>query len=119
MTHMDFPKIAKREHGIAGIELVNQFFFDKAKGPDTARIEASLPEIEKCAKTLDEAVAGTGYLVGNAITFAAMNVIPMLATFQGFPAGKEMIGKFPKLSAYVDSITGRDSYKNTAPPPRN
>jgi sugar phosphate isomerase/epimerase len=31
MTHMDFPKVAKRKHGIAGIELVNQFFFDKAK----------------------------------------------------------------------------------------
>lgn len=31
MSHLDYPKVAKREHGITGIELVNQFFFDKAK----------------------------------------------------------------------------------------
>jgi len=29
--HLDFPLIARRDHGIAGIELVNQFFKDKAK----------------------------------------------------------------------------------------
>jgi L-ribulose-5-phosphate 3-epimerase len=31
MVHLDFPKVAKQEYGIAAIELVNQFFKDKAK----------------------------------------------------------------------------------------
>ena len=31
MDHLDFPKIAKQDHGIEAIELVNQFFKDKAK----------------------------------------------------------------------------------------
>ena len=31
MTHLDFPIRAKREFGIQGIELVNQFFMDKAQ----------------------------------------------------------------------------------------
>lgn len=98
--------------------VVPSVFFDKAKGPDTARINAALPEIEKCCKVLDAAVAKTGYLVGNDITYADMNVLPMLATLQNFPAGKEMVAKFPALSAYVAKLCERPSYKNTAPPPR-
>jgi L-ribulose-5-phosphate 3-epimerase len=31
LDHMDFPKISKEEFGIDAIELVNQFFKDKAK----------------------------------------------------------------------------------------
>ena len=47
-----------------------------------------------------------------------MNVIPMLATLQNFPAGKEIVAKYPALAAYVTNVTGRPSYTNTAPPPR-
>ena len=79
---------------------------------------AALPEIEKCCAALDAAVARTGYLVGNELTYADMNVLPMLATLQNFPAGKEMVAKFPALSAYVAKLTERPSFKNTAPPPR-
>lgn len=98
--------------------VVPSVFFDKAKGPDTARIAAALPEIEKCCKALDAAVAKTGHLVGDGLTYADMNVIPMLATLQNFPAGKEILAKYPALSAYVARITERPSFKNTAPPPR-
>lgn len=98
--------------------VVPSVFFDKAKGPDTARIAASLPEIEKCCKALDAAVAKTGHLVGASLTYADMNVIPMLATLQNFPAGKEIVAKYPALAAYVTNVTGRPSYTNTAPPPR-
>jgi sugar phosphate isomerase/epimerase len=31
LNHLDFPKIAKQDYGIDAIELVNQFFMDKAK----------------------------------------------------------------------------------------
>jgi L-ribulose-5-phosphate 3-epimerase len=31
MAHLDFPKIAKQQYGITAIELVNQFFKDKAR----------------------------------------------------------------------------------------
>ena len=98
--------------------VVPSVFFDKAKGPDTARIAAALPEVEKCCKALDAAVAKTGHLVGDGLTYADMNVIPMLATLQNFPAGKEILAKYPALSAYVARITERPSFKNTAPPPR-
>lgn len=98
--------------------VVPTVFADKEKGPDTARINASIPEIEKCAKALDDAVAKTGYLVGDKLTFADMNVLPMLATAMGFPATKEIIAKNKNLAAYVAKLTELPSFKNTAPPPR-
>ncbi len=98
--------------------VVPTVFADKEKGPDTARINASIPEIEKCAKALDDAVAKTGYLVGDKLTFADMNVLPMLATAMGFPATKEIISKNKNLSAYIAKLTELPSFKNTAPPPR-
>lgn len=98
--------------------VVPSIFFDKAKGPDTARINAALPEIDKCAKVLDDALAKSAYLAGASLTYADMNVIPMLATAMGFPAAKEVISKYKNLSAYVAKLTDLPSFKNTAPPPR-
>ncbi|NUO79609.1 TIM barrel protein [candidate division KSB1 bacterium] len=37
MNHLDFPMTAKKEYGITAVELVNQFFMDKAK--DTAYLQ--------------------------------------------------------------------------------
>lgn len=98
--------------------VVPSVFFDKTKGPDAARISAALPEIEKCAKVLDDAVAATGYLGGADLTYADCNVIPMLATAQGFATCKAIIDKFDHLSTYIANVTARPSYTNTAPPPR-
>ncbi len=109
---------AKVDRSVMREFVVPSAFFDKAKGPDTARISAALPEIDKCAKVLDMAVAATGYLAGDALTYADINVIPMLATAQLYPAANEVLAKYPNLVAYVARITDRPSYKNTAPPPR-
>ena len=98
--------------------VVPSIFFDKAKGPDTARINAALPEIEKCAKVLDDALAATGYLVGSSLTYADMNVLPMLTAGQMFPQGKAIIEKFPHLTAFITKLSARPSFVNTAPPPR-
>ncbi len=98
--------------------VVPSVFFDKSKGPDTARIEASLPEIDKCAKALDDALAKSPYLAGSSLTYADMNVLPMLDTAMGFPAAKEVLSKYKSLSAYIAKLTELPSYKKTAPPPR-
>ena len=98
--------------------VVPSVFFDKTKGPDAGRISAALPEIEKCAKVLDDAVAATGYLVGADLTYADCNVIPMLATAQGLAPFKAIIDKFDHLPKYIANVTARPSYTNTAPPSR-
>ena len=98
--------------------VVPSVFFDKAKGPDTVRIAAAVPEIDKCLKALEGGIGKTGYLAGSGLTFADMNVLPMLDTFAQFPQGKELLPKHPALGAYVAKLTARPSYINTAPPPR-
>ncbi|MBS0243057.1 MAG: glutathione S-transferase family protein [Proteobacteria bacterium] len=98
--------------------VVPSAFFDKAKGPDTAKINAALPEIDKCAKVIDTAVAKTGYLVGSALTYADMNVLPMLATAMLYPAAKDVLAKHATLMGYVEKLSARPSFTNTAPPPR-
>jgi glutathione S-transferase len=99
--------------------VVPSVFFEKTKGPDTARIAAALPEIDKCCNALDDAVAQTGHLVGSRLTYADMNVIPMLSTLLHFPASKDILAKYSSLSAYVARLADLPSFKNTAPPPRS
>ncbi len=98
--------------------VVPNAFFDKAKGPDMAKINAALPEMDKVCKALDDALADTGHLVGSKLTFADLNVVPMLATAMNFPAGKEIVTKYKHVAKFVTALTERPSYKNTAPPPR-
>jgi glutathione S-transferase len=97
--------------------VVPSVFFDKAKGPDTARIAAALPEIDKCCKALDDGVAQTGHLVGSRLTYADMNVAPMLSILLNLPAGKDIVTKYGSLSAYVARLADLPSFKSAAPPP--
>lgn len=109
---------AKVDRCITREFVVLSIFFDKAKGPDTARINAAIPEIEKCAEVLDDALAKTGYLVGDRLTYADMNVLPMLAAGCMFPQCKAILDKYKNLSAFIAKLTELPSFKNTPPPPR-
>ena len=97
--------------------VVPTVFADKVKGPDTARIAAAVPEIAKCLTALEDQLTKTSHLVGNSLTYADINVLPMLALLPNFPQGKELLAKHPKLQAYIANLSERASYKNTAPPP--
>jgi sugar phosphate isomerase/epimerase len=46
LNHLDFPKVAKQDYGVDAIELVNQFFMDKAKD------QAYLADFKKRASDL-------------------------------------------------------------------
>lgn len=98
--------------------VVPQVFFDKAKGPDMARVGNAIPQIEACCAALDAAVSKTGYLVGGALTYADLHVVPMLTALQRFPAGSEIISRHPALVAHIERIAARPSFSITAPPPR-
>ena len=98
--------------------VVPTVFADKVKGPDTARIAAALPEINTCLTALEGPISKTGYLVGNSLTYADINVLPMLANLANFPQGKELLAKHPAVSAYITKLTARPSFIKTAPPPR-
>ncbi len=96
--------------------VVPSLFFDEATGPDTAKINMAIPEIEKYIAPLDQVVARTGYLVGDKLTYADMNLLPMLAALTMFPPTNDLLSKFENLSAYVSKLSERPSFQNTAPP---
>lgn len=61
MDHMDFPKVARLDFGLSGIELVNQFFKDKAR--DRAYLSAFKQRaLEMNVQTLLIMVDGEGAL---------------------------------------------------------
>jgi glutathione S-transferase len=91
-------------------------FADKNKGPDQQRIAAAQPEIGKSLAILDAAVGPTGFLVGNDLTYADINVLPMLIILGMFPQGKEHLAKFPALETYIANLSSRPSYVRIAPP---
>jgi glutathione S-transferase len=109
---------AKVDRWIMREFVVPSVFFDKSKGPDTAKIESAVPEIDKCAKALNDALSKSPYLAGSRLSYADIHVLPMLATARGFPATEGVLSKYKSLSAYIDKLTELPSYKNTAPPPR-
>lgn len=110
---------AKVDHWIMRQFVVPTAFADKEKGPDMAKINAAVPEIEKIVAVLDKALAATGYLCGASLTYADMNVIPMLDYGMKFPATKAIIGRHASLSAYHAKLTVRESFAKITAPPRD
>ena len=68
--------------------VVQYRFADEAKGPDMARINCAQADIEKQARFVDAALAGTGFLVGDTLTMADLNLMPMLYYTRMLPEGK-------------------------------
>ena len=109
---------AKVDRWIMREFVVPSIFYDKAKGPDTARINAALPEIDACARALDGALGKSAYLAGPDVTYADLHITPMLTIGMLYPAAQDVLSKYPALSAYVARMRERPSYKSTEPPPR-
>jgi glutathione S-transferase len=98
--------------------VVPTVFADKEKGPDLARTNAALPEIAKVLDLFEGQLAKSSHLAGEALTWADMNVLPMLDLMRNFPATQAILAAHPKVAAHVERLTQRPSFTSTAPPPR-
>ena len=54
-------------------------------------------------------MAGTGHLVGDSLTLADINILPMLFYVNRFEEGKALLGAAKSLSAYMERHFARDS----------
>jgi len=86
--------------------------------PDMAAIGAAAEKMKPQVEVLDRAVAGTGHLVGDSLTLADINILPMLSYVNRFEEGKALLGAAKNLSAYMNRHFARDSFRKSAPPPR-
>ncbi len=63
-----------------------------------------------------EALVGAGpYLLGDRLTLADCHALPMLALFAKAEEGATLLKRAPKLSAWLDTIRSRPSFKASEP----
>src|SRR5258707_1106021 len=111
LGNVEFDKLMIRQYVVG-------YAFPKDGKPDMAAIGEAAEKMQKQVEVLDRAVAKTGHLVGDKFTLADINILPMLFYVSGFGEGKAMLGATKSLAAYMGRHFARDSFKKTAPPPR-
>ena len=82
--------------------------------PDRAAIELALPALRQQLGILDEATAGVEFLVGDELTYADINLMPILAAVRSFPEGARAIAEAPNLTTYFERLSTRPSFVKTA-----
>ena len=85
--------------------------------PDRKAIDAATPALRQQIGVLDQAVAATGYLVGDRFTFADINLLPILFHVRQLPEGAEALAAAHHLAGYYDRHAARPSFQRTIPPP--
>src|SRR5260370_14635275 len=85
--------------------------------PDRKTIDGVLPALKDEIGFLDRAIAKGGYLAGDSLTFADINVMPILFYLQKFPEAAPAIAAATTLAAYYARLAARPSFENTTPPP--
>jgi len=86
--------------------------------PDRAAIDAAVPAVEKEMAILDKALSKTGWLVGNAMTAADLNLAPILAYLSGTPEAGSVIGRSAGLGRFLENVRALPSFAATEPPAR-
>jgi glutathione S-transferase len=84
--------------------------------PDARQVAAAMPDIEKQTRILDRALGATGYLAGRGLTFADLNLAPIVNYTRMFEDGKSMIARARNVGAWLERITRRRSWLKTEPP---
>jgi glutathione S-transferase len=95
------------------------YFFPRTPDgrPDRAVIDAALPKMEPHFAVLDRAVAKTGHLVGENLSLADINLLPILFYVDKLPESQAMLRRSANLDAYYRRHVARASVKETTPPP--
>jgi glutathione S-transferase len=85
--------------------------------PNRVVIDAALPKMERHFSVLDNAVAKTGHLVGDTLTLADINLLPILFYIDKLPESRVMLRDAASLNTYYQRHMERPSVKETTPPP--
>ena len=111
LGNTEFDKLMIRQYVVG-------YAFPKEPGkPDMAAIGAAAEKMKPQVQILDRAVAGTGHLVGDSLTLADINILPMLFYANRFDEGKALLGAANNLAAYMERHFKRPSFQKSKPPP--
>ena len=110
LGNVEFDRLMIRQYVVG-------YVFPKDGKPDMAAIGAAAEKMKPQIEVLDRAVAGTGHLVGDSLTLADINILPMLFYANRFEEGKALLGAAKNLSAYMERHFARPSFRASKPPP--
>lgn len=103
--------------------LIRQYLFAYIfpKGPDGApdreAIDGMLEGVRAQLGSIASAVDGKTHIVGNHLTLADLNLLPILFYLKGTPEAGQFINESAPLSAYFEHYSVRPSFQDTIPPP--
>lgn len=94
-----------------------EYIFPKGAdgGPRREVIEDSLPGMRRVLALLDEALAGRGFLVGEALSLADLYTAPLLLSLGGFPEGPGLLAEVPAVMAYATRMGAEPAFAGTSP----
>jgi glutathione S-transferase len=83
--------------------------------PDQKAIDAAAADMRTQIGALEAAVGASGFLVGNAFTYADIVLLPILDVIQKFPEGRDALASSPGLAAYLAEHSQRPSFARARP----
>jgi glutathione S-transferase len=111
LGNVEFDKLMMRQYVVG-------YAFPKEPGkPDMKAIGEAAEKMKPQIAVLDRAVGKTGHLVGDSLTFADINILPMLFYVNRFEEGKAHLAGAKNLSAYMERHFARPSFQASKPPP--
>ena len=110
LGNVEFDKVMIRQYVVG-------YVFPKDGKPDMAAIGEAAQRMKPQVEVLDRAVARTGHLVGDSLTLADINILPMLFYANRFEEGKALFSGAKNLSAYMQRHFARPSFQASKPPP--
>ncbi|MBJ7534513.1 glutathione S-transferase family protein [Rhodomicrobium vannielii ATCC 17100] len=84
--------------------------------PDSATIEALLPKMHKCFAVLDERLAASRYLSGDAFNLSDMMLFPLMWFMRLKPESAAMLEESPHILDWYARVAERVSARETEPP---
>ncbi len=82
---------------------------------DEARIAAALPRARTCLGALEMLKRPGPWFLAEQVTLADLHAAPMLAYFVQAREGRDMLSEYPRIGAWWESISTRDSFAETKP----
>ncbi len=94
------------------------YYFPKTDDgqPDRALIDGQQEELQAKLALLDLTVGKNGWLASGDLSFADLNLYPIVFYLMGLPESGEIIKSLGHLNGYQERIAERDSAKATVPP---
>jgi glutathione S-transferase len=83
--------------------------------PDEAAIEAALPAVRDCMRTLDQLLGEESFLSGGALSLADLHLAPIFAYFVATPESVPILADKPGLHRWWEGMKVRDSMVKTEP----